>query len=459
MANPQAVRLFEQIYAKVDKQVRDIVTSMLPNVSVAAQDDGSVIANDHRILNFQGPGVVVTDDSARRRVNVFVPGSPASSSSTTFSSTAGLEKVYTLASGSLSGAPANWYTVGFSDAAWANSVAMTTDITTAYQLVPGTTWVSNVAGDVTTPAGCLVRRSFTLPAGSITSASLQINVDDEFGPIGVTGSLYLNGVNIVSRFTRPPIAPGPYVTIALSPSELITGGTNVLALHVYDFHTGTFLQPHSVSYKLTVNLSEGGADTRYQVVSEKNQANGYAGLDSGTRVPTARLGSGTADNTTYLRGDQIWATPSGSGGGGGVTPSLLVTGALVASDISGGSISTGTWTNIGTTVSFTPTTANVVVRLSVRGLIAAVTSSSAGRLASALIIDGATRYLMGGTHTDVGSGRNVLAGAGELVVTNLSAASHTAQLQLYCDLAAVTIYCRPSALPNLEHCTLQVVQY
>lgn len=58
-------------------------------------------------------------------------------------------------------------------------------------------------------------------------------------------------------------------------------------------------------------------------------AHTHAGADITTgTVPTARLGSGTASTSTYLRGDQTWATVSGSGGAGtldDLTDVLIVT--------------------------------------------------------------------------------------------------------------------------------------
>jgi len=48
-----------------------------------------------------------------------------------------------------------------------------------------------------------------------------------------------------------------------------------------------------------------------------------ADITSGT-VATARLGSGTADATTFLRGDQTWAAPTG--GSDGYSQSFLLGG-------------------------------------------------------------------------------------------------------------------------------------
>ena len=48
-----------------------------------------------------------------------------------------------------------------------------------------------------------------------------------------------------------------------------------------------------------------------EAAANKGAANGYAGLGSNSRVPTAQLGSGTADATTFLRGDQSYAAPGG----------------------------------------------------------------------------------------------------------------------------------------------------
>lgn len=44
--------------------------------------------------------------------------------------------------------------------------------------------------------------------------------------------------------------------------------------------------------------------------TNKNAANGYAGLNSSGYVPPGELGSGTANSTTFLRGDSTYAAPT-----------------------------------------------------------------------------------------------------------------------------------------------------
>jgi hypothetical protein len=81
----------------------------------------------------------------------------------------------------------------------------------------------------------------------------------------------------------------------------------------------------SVSYGSSANTACQGNDARLtDARTPLSHVHSAADIASGT-VATARLGSGAASSTTFLRGDGTWATPSG---GGSSSASDLTSGTL-----------------------------------------------------------------------------------------------------------------------------------
>ncbi len=162
---------------------------------------------------------------------------------------------------------------------------------------------------------------------------------------GETGTVVLDAADVDAAPTSRTISAGTG----------LTGGGDLSANRTL-----------AVSYGTTAGTAAQGNDSRLSDArTPTSHVHGAADISSGT-VATARLGSGSASASTFLRGDQTWAAPSSSAPVAGTTAGIVagttavtngtivtVSGFYAAGDAGAGSTylveaaSGETWTTMG----------------------------------------------------------------------------------------------------------------
>jgi hypothetical protein len=290
--------LAEIIAFEVDRQLKAVLGRI--QIPVTAQQNGATTSDGHRTLNFQGAGVVVRDDPTNRRTNIFISGG-ASQSSPTYVYSAPGSKALSLWNGSSNNAPpANWQTTGFNDSTWVASV--TPSGYTGYNMAPNFGPANSVWPEVSAPNAAelvLVRHHFTLPSGTISSATIRILVDSKLT------ALYMNGTLIGSApdTAWPQPTPPNFFDFDVPISALVAGGSNVIAIEGQNNLVTSVAG--GIIYRLTANY---GVATPLSVATwtQVNMTNGSA-----TDVPTgiALRGNPSSGNDTKILVRPTPATP------------------------------------------------------------------------------------------------------------------------------------------------------
>jgi hypothetical protein len=150
---------------------------------------------------------------------------------------------------------------------------------------------------------------------SVSRNVLQTDLDYVGATANFTSSLQRNGVNVVdANLTLTMTGTAGEITLSAGAQSLAANRTWTFSLPTTLTFTGKTINGGTyASSTLTAPTIASFANATH---SHQNAAGGgtldAAAIAAGT-VATARLGSGTANSSTFLRGDQTWATPAGSG--------------------------------------------------------------------------------------------------------------------------------------------------
>ena len=260
----------------------------------ADEDNWGTILNDYLQVSLAANGALKPDAVTPSAIqDASVSGTKLQDSSITatkLDTTGGVDgQVLTRDSGAASGLA--WTTAAGSapdaDATTKGLIQLAGDLggTASAPTVPG------LAGKEAAIAAGLTTQYFrgdkswqTLDKAAVGLANVD-NTSDANKPISTATQTALNAKAPTSR--------------SITTGTGLTGGGDLSADRTLQVNFGTTTG--------TVAQGDDGRITGAEQTANKGTANGYAGLNSSTVVPTGQLGSGTANNTTFLRGDNTWS--------------------------------------------------------------------------------------------------------------------------------------------------------
>jgi len=163
---------------------------------------------------------------------------------------------------------------------------------------------------ITLSNGDVLGLTSSVPAARpVTSGALAANAG-KIVEFSTGGAIHATAINAMSEGSAAPYTQAGPTAFYFVPSDGMTGTLATATLTTnrtwtLPDTTGTIITTGDTGTVTSTMLAGSIANSKL-ATDPLNASN----LTSGT-VPTARLGSGTANSTTYLRGDNTWATVTG----------------------------------------------------------------------------------------------------------------------------------------------------